>query len=218
MARNTPTRSASEKRRAARRARAGRRGGPRRFLAALLLAVLVGGGYYLLGTSSVDVGDMARRVMDRVDSKGSEQVVLYFADPQWTKLVGHTATIPAGGDKAERIATLVSMLAEGPASGEGAVLPPEAKLRKVYLGPGGRAVIDFEPNLGALRSYGAGAEMLAVFAIVHTITDNVEGVQSVQILVGGDERETLGGHVSISEPLGPRPDLVEIEKGPASGQ
>ncbi len=184
-------------------------GGGRRLFTLLMLAAIVGGGYFGFNRLGLDVDQVAQQVVGIMQQSQGDTVTLYFADSKWTQLVAQQKSYTADPDPVKRIEDLVELLVEGPAQGAEPVLPAGTKLRKVYLGPDGLAVIDFEPTLDELRSYGASAEMLSVFALVHTICNNVEGINSVQILVDGREQETFAGHVRISEPLGPRSDLVD---------
>lgn len=134
----------------------------------------------------------------------SEKVTLYFADPRWTRLVPEERRLAPASDAIARVRSLVAALAEGPRVPESApVLPKATKVRGVYLGREGLAVVDLE-NLAGFDPGGASGEALAVFSLVQTITQNVPGLTAVQFLVGGQELETLAGHVKISEPL--RPD------------
>jgi spore germination protein GerM len=165
-----------------------------------------------VGVIAHRLGLLDRQALEQVGVPGlrsvaSREVTLYFGDPRWTRLVAENRKLQTRGDAAETIQALVQALAEGP-RGEGApVLPRGARLRGAYLGRDGLAVIDFEPDLAAFAPGGAGGELLTVFALVHTISENVNGIRSVQILVGGEERETLAGHVKISEPLGRHAEL-----------
>lgn len=140
-----------------------------------------------------------------VTERATREVTLYFADPRWTRLVGERRVVSAQEGVPDRLRELVTALAEGPRGDGAPVLPPEARLQGAYLGKDGLAVIDFEPGISAFHPGGVSGELLTVFAVVHTLVENVPEVQSVQILVGGAERETLAGHVKIAEPLVPDP-------------
>lgn len=205
------TNSNGNRRRATqRRTRTAKKGG-RGIIPILAMIALALGAIYSFYQSPWSVQQVTEKMVATFDPDGVEEVTLYFADPKWTRLVPETRTIKPEADAALKIRALVASLAEGPRQGGAPILPTQAALRQVYLGTNGLAVIDFEPNLDELRSVGATGEMLTIFALVHTIVNNIDGISSVQILVGGQEQETLGGHVSISEPLKARPDLVEEE-------
>jgi hypothetical protein len=137
----------------------------------------------------------------------SVQATLYFGDPRWTRLVPEFRWLQVEDDPVQRIRVLVGALADGPRSDAAApVLPRTTRLRGVYLGREGLAILDFEPDLESFYPGGASGELLTVFGLVHTVCGNVPGVRSVQILIGGQERETLAGHVKISDPIPPNPE------------
>lgn len=180
----------------------------------LFLVLLAAGGYYAF--MFVGAPDAVEKFKESVfpvaQEKNSREVNLYFADSQLTRLVAQKATVPGDTDKTVRIAKLIGLLARGPIGNAGPVLPKGIKVRQVYLGPNQTAIIDFEPGFEELKSAGAAAELLTVFAIVQTITENVEGIKAVRLLVGGKSQDTLAGNVLISEPLVPRPDLASSQR------
>ncbi len=206
----TRTRTGKKGRRAAvrRRARRSGRGWPLLLVAFVLAASAAGFWWWRSGGS---VSEVARRIgVPEVLRPRGWAVTLYFADPRWTRLVPETRTLrqPAEGSVAA-IEALVKALADGPRDGAAPVLPAGARLRAAYLGTDGVAVLDFDPGgLAGFEPGGVAGELLTVFAVVHTVAENVDGITAVQILVGGEARETLSGHVKISEPLGPNADLL----------
>ncbi len=212
MAKKRSTAAASPRKRAKKRTRASGGCFGRLVLMFVVLAALSGGGYWYYQQGNVDLEMVAQKIKEAVSASEETTVTLYFAHPQWTKLVAEKRGMKPEIDVVARVDKLVRLLVDGPGSANAApVLPEGTKIRKVYMGPGGLVMIDFEPTLDELRSYGAGGELLSVFALIHTICENVDEVNSVQILVGGEVRETLAGHVRISEPMKPRPDLIDIE-------
>ncbi len=172
----------------------------------VLLVVLAGGAGFL----AKRLGWLDRAVLRRVSLTGfttpaGREATLYFADPRWTRLVSEVRRLPEGLDTVASIDALVRALAEGPREGGAPVLPATARLRGAYLGEEGLAIIDFEPDLDSFAPGGVSGELLTIFALVHTLSENVPDIRSVQILVNGEERSTLAGHVKISEPLAPDP-------------
>lgn len=84
----------------------------------------------------------------------------------------------------------------------------ELTLRALYLDGGGTVYIDLSPgDRGELRS-SAWDELLAVYALVNTLTQNFTEVRQVRLLVGGREFPTLAGHVDLSRAFVKRLDLV----------
>lgn len=175
-----------------------------------LLACASGAGYWYFYAAPGSMEMLTDKMLSRVDPVKGSEVTLYFADPQWTRLVPEKATMANEPDKGRKITRLVELLARGPTGEAGPVLPRTAKARQVFLGRDGLAIIDLDAGFEELRGQGVAAELLTVFAIVHTVTQNVDGISSVRLLAGGREIETLAGNVSINEPLRPRPDLVGV--------
>ena len=52
-------------------------------------------------------------------------------------------------------------------------------------------------------------EILTVYAIVDALTDNLPAITAVQILIDGEEVDTLAGHVDLRRPL--RKNLAWVE-------
>lgn len=177
-----------------------------------LMAMAGGGGYWYLMGMGNPLDLVSEKVLSKVETVKGSEVTIYFADPQWTRLIPEKAAMANEPDKGKKIARLVELLARGPSGDAGPVLPKGAKARQVYLGRDGVAIIDLDAGFEELRGQGVAAELLTVFAIVHTVTENVEGISSVRLIAGGQEVETLAGNVSINEPLRPRPDLVGVAR------
>ena len=172
-------------------------------LGALLVAA--GAGYLVLGRGSLDRSTVERLLPRALRGELGREFTLYFADPRWSRLVPERRRLGGATDAVSAMHSLVQALAEGPRGDGAPVLPKGAKLKGAYLGEDGVAVLDFDPELTTFEPGGASGEVLTVFALVHTLAENVPGVRAVQILVGGEERDTLAGHVKISEPLGADP-------------
>jgi spore germination protein GerM len=168
-----------------------------------LIGLCVGGGYWAHRAGLLD-----RRTLQQISLPGlrppaSHEVTLYFADPRWTRLVPEARQVPAAGGTVGAMGALVSALADGSREGHAPVLPQTARLLGAYLGNDGLAVLDFSPDLAQFSPGGASGEVLSVFAVVNSVAGNVPGVERVLILIDGQERETLAGHVKISEPIAP---------------
>jgi spore germination protein GerM len=68
---------------------------------------------------------------------------------------------------------------------------------------GDTLVLDFSRELQTNHSGGSAGELLTVYSIVNTLAENIHGISRVQILVEGNEVETLAGHLDLREPLSP---------------
>jgi spore germination protein GerM len=93
-------------------------------------------------------------------------------------------------------------LLEGP-HGRGLVRtwPQGSGMRELFLDPKGRCVLDLSPETLQVQPGGTTAEYLSLYSLVKSLTGTFPEIQSVQILIGGERRETLAGHIDISGPL-----------------
>jgi len=190
-----------------RRSRRDRSGG-NRWMWGWVLAVLVvgaGGGYWAYQARWLDGGSLDRLSLPGVQAPASRELTLYFADPRWSRLTQERRRIPAPDGAVATLRAVVTALSAGSQEGHAAVLPTGLVLRGAYLGRDGLAVLDFDAELERFDPGGASGEALSVFAVVNSVAANLPDVTRVQLLIGGTERETLAGHVKISEPLAPDP-------------
>jgi spore germination protein GerM len=91
------------------------------------------------------------------------------------------------------------------------VIPKGTTLRAFYVTDKGDAFVDLSPEVTAAHPGGSFAELLTVYAIVDAVTVNLPAVQRVQILVGGQEVDTIAGHIDVRRPLTRDVSLVREE-------
>lgn len=91
------------------------------------------------------------------------------------------------------------------------VIPEGTSLRAFYITPRGDAFVDVSADITTAHPGGSLTELLTVYAIVNAVTSNLPGVQRVQILVDGQEVDTIAGHVDVRRPLAPDTSLVASE-------
>jgi hypothetical protein len=79
-------------------------------------------------------------------------------------------------------------------------IPPGTTLRAFYVTDKGDAFVDLS---GISKSHPGGSltELLTVQSLVNAVTANLPAVQRVQILVDGNEVDTIAGHVDVRRPL-----------------
>ncbi len=191
----------AKRRRAIWRRRARRTRGAWGLAVAGVVAAVVAGLVWDRVSGSGTLGRLAPALASR---PGGTEARLYFPDPRLSTLLLETRRLPLRDDEVAWLRAVVEALADGPREGGAPALPRGTRVRGAYLGADGLAVVDLEPTAEPLDLGGAAGEFGAVYALVHTVADNVPGVRAVQILVGGEARETLAGHVKISEALAPR--------------
>lgn len=86
-----------------------------------------------------------------------------------------------------------------PPPGAQSPFPVGASVRRIYI-VGKEAVVDL-----ALPSERTGTthELLVIYSFVNSLSYNIDGVEEVKIVVGGIERKTLYGHISLKYPFYP---------------
>jgi len=113
-------------------------------------------------------------------------------------------TSPSVVQEAQRV---VEELIKGSEKGLISPLPPETKLRQLFITRSGVAYVDFSKELAEKHPSGSSAEIATIYSIVNSLTYNFKSIKKVFILVEGGEKETLGGHISLSQAFGPRYSL-----------
>ena len=99
-------------------------------------------------------------------------------------------------------------LVAGPKSPElVAVLPKATQVRNVAV-IDKTAYVDFSREIAKRGFAGSATEILAVGAIVNTLTEFPE-VEKVQILVEGKRVSTLFGHLDVYDPLSRSPGIIK---------
>jgi hypothetical protein len=93
------------------------------------------------------------------------------------------------------------------------VIPAGTTLKAFYLTSGGDAFVDLSADVSTKHPGGTHAELLTVYAVVNTITTNLQGVQRVQLLVDGKEADSVAGHVDIRRPLEGDAAFIRQEPG-----
>lgn len=92
-------------------------------------------------------------------------------------------------------------------AGEAAILQ-DLELRALYLDPAGTVYLDLAARNRKDLQGSAWDELLTVYALVNTMTQNFAEIRQVRFLVDGREAQTLAGHVDLSRAFVRRNDLI----------
>lgn len=84
----------------------------------------------------------------------------------------------------------------------------DVKLRAFYLDGQGTAYIDVASGQEQTIRASAWDELLALYAMVNTLSRNFEEIKQVVFLVDGRDAQTLAGHLDLSRAYTSRMDLV----------
>lgn len=132
-------------------------------------------------------------------------IKVYYPDENATGLVAVEKSIKDTDDKYQ--AAVEALMAGTDKKGLANVFPKKAKLLQVTVS-GKVAKVDFSRELQKNFVGGSTGEEMLVGSVVNTLTEFPE-IQKVQILVDGQEVETLSGHMDLSQPL---PRMTELLK------
>jgi len=81
------------------------------------------------------------------------------------------------------------------------IFPEEARVRQIYLLDDGTALVDLAQETTQRLAGGVTSELCVIRSITRSLKENLTQIKRVKFLVGGEERATLAGHVSIGRPF-----------------
>ncbi|MFQ5743775.1 MAG: GerMN domain-containing protein [Acidobacteriota bacterium] len=145
-------------------------------------------------------------------AKGTMSLQLYLVVPQLERLIPVTRLVTAPRTLDDQVQRAVEELISWEGNEMISPLPADAPVREAWVSPGGIAYVDFDKSFPASLTGGALGEIQAVYGVVDTITSSFPEIRAVQILVDGQEIDTLG-HLDLSRPLLPSFDWAIREPG-----
>lgn len=129
----------------------------------------------------------------------TEQVTLYVADDDGGFLRAQTARIPLPTGRQERAEELLRALLNIYLDKSSPhTLGAGSEIRDVYLVDPGLAVIDLNAAFADGHRSGILMEELTVASLVETVSANIPGITKAKILVEGKQRDTLAGHLDLT--------------------
>ena len=185
----------------------------------LIIGILVGYGTSWYFQRSRNVAEKTPIVI--IEDVSVREIQLYFTDPMGTFLIPENREIPGCDDDRDCICSLLKSLIKGSQQKNLPVLPKETKVFGVEVENDlvrvnfSRQLVDFHPG-------GSLTELLTIYSLVDSLNENFPYIRRLQILVEGEVRQTLKGHVRIDQPIyadfsfshppltGPVPERKEI--------
>jgi germination protein M len=140
-----------------------------------------------------EVGEVAR----------VREVTLYFGSRDASSLVPEARRIASSDDILENLRSVIEELISGPADGGVATIPSSTRLLAVFVHDK-VAYLDFSREIAADLPGGTAAEQMLLSSIVQTACGNFVDIEGVRILIEGEEVDTIGGHLYISNILRPK--------------
>jgi spore germination protein GerM len=138
-----------------------------------------------------------------------KEVVLYFSDSEGEYLVGEKREISKKNEVRDEAKEAILELIEGPKGKLVPTLPPRTKLLTLQINDAGLAKVNFSPALSKDHPGGSSGEMMTIYSIVNSLSLNFPQIKKVQILIDGKAVETITGHLSLKQPVSPKPDLIK---------
>jgi hypothetical protein len=139
------------------------------------------------------------------------KATLYFASEDGLRLVPTEREGPlAEGAVAQARSILEAQFnAEAPAPLV-STIPKGALLRGIFVSERNEVFVDLDPGIRTAHPGGAFQELMTVYTIVNALLTNLPNLHEVQILIGGQEADTLAGHVDLRRPLRKNESLIAV--------
>jgi Sporulation and spore germination len=138
------------------------------------------------------------------------KATLYFASEDGLHLVPSEREVPlAEGVVAQARSILEAQLSAEAQEPLVSTIPQGAALRGIFVSDRNEVFVDLEPAIRTAHPGGTMRELMTVYTIVNAVLTNLPTLQEVQILIGGQEADTLAGHVDLRRPLRKDSSLIQ---------
>ena len=138
------------------------------------------------------------------------KATLYFQSEDGLHLVATEREVPlAEGAVAQARSIIEAQLSAEPQAPLVSTIPKGTALRGIFVSERNEVFVDLDPSIRKAHPGGALQEMMTVYTIVNAVLTNLPDLTHVQILIGGQEADTLAGHVDLRRPLKKNQALVQ---------
>lgn len=138
----------------------------------------------------------------------TKKVALFFLSEEDPFLHPEEREISAGSSIVHQAKQTMEELIKGSEIGYISPFPSETRLRELFVTGEGVAYVDFSREIWEKHLAGSSAEISTIYSIVNSLTYNFKSIKRVFILIEGGEKETLGGHINLSQSFRPQYDLI----------
>ncbi len=141
------------------------------------------------------------------------KATLYFASEDGLTLVPTEREVPlAEGAIAQARAVLEAQLSAEATPPLLSTIPKGVTLRGIFVSERNEVFVDLDPAIRTAHPGGTQAELMTVYTIVNSVLTNLPNLQEVKILIGGQEADTLAGHVDLRRPLKKNDALIATKQ------
>ena len=134
---------------------------------------------------------------------------LYYVAEDGTRLTAVEREVPYGEGTAEQARQIVEAQIAPASEPLVSAVPSGTRLRSLFVTDHGQAYVDLSREVSTAHGGGSLDELLTVYTIVNTLTENLPAVTSVQLLVDGKEVDTLAGHVDLRRPIAKKLEWIQ---------
>jgi len=182
------------------------RGFIREFFILLLILIIAGLGIWLWSevknpVTQIRENSLLSHVLKETQESSQEEPLflkLFFGGKEQSILVIEERKIKKGKmDKHQQMRQAILEVIKGPNTDLAPTIPPDTKLRSIYIDKYNVSYIDFSSELIKNHPGGSWAEVITVYSIVNTIIHNFSQIYKVKLLINGEEIETLSGHLDM---------------------
>ena len=135
------------------------------------------------------------------DAAGRIRATLFYVAEDGLRLTAVDADVPNGATPADQVRALVEAQLQPAPSPLAQAIAEGTKVRQIFVAEDATAFVDLSKEAVANHRGGSLDELFAVYAIVNAVTVNLPAIKGVQILIDGQEVDTLAGHVDLRHPL-----------------
>lgn len=153
--------------------------------------VIAAAGFLFIPSCRTDSGSGASSIQGK-------PVILSFFSPEQAKFLTRKGMTPKTDSAPRQIKALIDQMGEK--KGNEPALPFALPVRAVFIRKNGVLLLDFEKTVKYNHTT-VMEEMAILRSLLETITSNFKELKAVKIVIGGQEEESLAGHIDISRPL-----------------
>ncbi len=132
----------------------------------------------------------------------TEQINIFLLDPESLEIKPINVEVQLSRDPIDRLKSIVDTLTKETPTNYRNPIPQGTVLNEVFIDMQKTVYLDFSHHLADGHIGGTTAEYITISAILKTVFDNFpDEIRHIQLLVEGQEIETLTGHVNLSAPM-----------------
>jgi len=148
-----------------------------------------------------------------VSEQNRREVTLFFQEMDSESLGPEKRKIFLTSSVADQAKQIVVELITGPLEkGLLPTVPPQTRLRGLYLDRSGTAFVDLSSEVTDFHPGGTDEEIATIFSLVDSLVYNLPGIKRVHILVNGEERESLKSHLDLRRDYSKDMSIVDMDR------